>query len=115
MGKEDVNKGIAVTTNDCEAEEEKRSKQYNVRCVRNIGSVSPQKSENIQAQQTQNAANQNENDKILKKDGSEIFVKVVEVGVREIIYIQNGNKYTLPKSEVFKITYSNGSKDVFSE
>lgn len=58
-------------------------------------------------------------DIILKRDGEEVPAKVIEVGLYEIKYKKcsnlEGPTYLIPKSDVFMITYSNGSKDVFKE
>jgi hypothetical protein len=59
----------------------------------------------------------NAQDVITRKNGSEIRAKVVEVGLSEVKYKMYGNEsgptYTLPKAEIFMITYEGGSKDVF--
>ena len=59
----------------------------------------------------------NAQDVILKTNGDEIQAKVKEIGVSEIKYKKFDNKsgpvYTILKSEVFMITYENGSKDWF--
>jgi len=58
-------------------------------------------------------------DKLLLRDGEEISVKVVEIGTKEIKYKncdnQQGPAISISKSDVFMITYPNGSKDVFKE
>ncbi len=57
-------------------------------------------------------------DLIIKKDGSEIETKVIEVGIDIIKYKkfdnQDGPVYSLEKEDVFMIRYGNGSKDVFN-
>jgi hypothetical protein len=56
-------------------------------------------------------------DIILKRTGDEIKAKVVEVGLDDIKYHRADNPdgpiYIVPKSDVFKITYKDGSSDVF--
>ena len=57
-------------------------------------------------------------DVIVKRDGSEIEAKVVEVGSSEVRYYKFGTTspvYSIKKNEVFMIRYENGSKDVFKE
>jgi hypothetical protein len=58
-------------------------------------------------------------DVILKRDGSEVKALVKEVGDDVIKYQkfdnQTGPLYSIKKSDVFMITYQNGSKDVFKE
>ena len=57
-------------------------------------------------------------DIIILKSGEEIPTIVVEVSVDVIKYKkidnQNGPTYSIAKSDIFMITYSNGTKDVFS-
>lgn len=57
-------------------------------------------------------------DVIVKKDGSTILSKVLEVGQEEIKYKrfdnQEGPTYTISKSELQAINYQNGAKDTFS-
>ncbi len=57
-------------------------------------------------------------DVIVKKDGSTIISKVLEVNIADIKYKkysnQNGPTYTISKSEVMAINYENGEKDVFT-
>lgn len=57
-------------------------------------------------------------DVIVKKDGSTILSKVLEVGESEIKYKKfdnlNGPTYTIKKSELQSINYQNGAKDTFS-
>jgi hypothetical protein len=58
-------------------------------------------------------------DLILFRNGDEVSVKVIEVGVDEIKYKKCDNSESILKSvlkkDVFMITYSNGSKDLFKE
>ena len=57
-------------------------------------------------------------DVIVKKDGSTILSKVIEVGNNEIKYKRydnlSGPTYTINKSELLSINYQNGAKDTFS-
>ena len=57
-------------------------------------------------------------DVIVKKDGSTILSKVLEVGQSEIKHKkfdnQDGPTYTIKKSELQSINYQNGAKDTFS-
>jgi len=57
-------------------------------------------------------------DVIVKKDGSTILAKVLEVSIDNIKYKkhsnQNGPTYTIAKSEILVINYENGEKDNFS-
>lgn len=57
-------------------------------------------------------------DVIVKKDGSTILSKVLEVGQEEIKYRKfdnlEGPTYTIQKSELQSINYQNGAKDTFS-
>lgn len=57
-------------------------------------------------------------DVIVKKDGSTILSKVLEVGQEEIKYKKfdnlEGPTYTIQKSELQAINYQNGAKDTFS-
>ena len=57
-------------------------------------------------------------DVIVKKDGSTILSKVLEVGQNEIKYKKHDNldgpTYTISKSELQAINYQNGAKDTFS-
>jgi hypothetical protein len=58
----------------------------------------------------------NAQDVILKTNGDEVNVKVQEVGSDAVKYKKadgSGPVYTIPKSEVFMITYESGDKDVF--
>ena len=56
-------------------------------------------------------------DVIVKKDGSTILSKVIEIGTTEIKYKkwnnQNGPNYTIAKSDVQAINYESGEKDTF--
>lgn len=58
-------------------------------------------------------------DVIVKKDGSTILSKVVEIGSAEVKYKkfsnQNGPTYTIPKSEIQAINYENGEKENFTD
>ena len=58
-------------------------------------------------------------DVIVKKDGSTILSKVLEVGQNEIKYKKydnlEGPTYTINKSELQAINYQNGAKDTFSD
>lgn len=58
-------------------------------------------------------------DVIVKKDGSTILSKVIEIGTTEVKYKkwnnQNGPNYTILKSDVQAINYENGVKDTFSD
>lgn len=57
-------------------------------------------------------------DVIVKKDGSTILSKVLEINNSDIKYkkysIINGPTYTISKSEILAINYENGDKDDFS-
>ncbi len=57
-------------------------------------------------------------DVIVKKDGSTILSKVIEIGQEEIKYKKfdnlDGPIYTVQKSEIQSINYQNGAKDTFS-
>lgn len=57
-------------------------------------------------------------DVIVKKDGSTILSKVIEVNQKDIRYKkhsnQNGPTYTIDKSEIMTINYENGEKDDFA-
>ena len=56
-------------------------------------------------------------DVIVKKDGSTILSKVLEVNKGDIRYKKHSNQkgptYTLDKSEILSINYENGDKDTF--
>lgn len=58
-------------------------------------------------------------DVIVKKDGSTILSKVIEIGTSEIKYKkysnQNGPTYTITKSEIQAINYENGEKETFND
>ena len=58
-------------------------------------------------------------DVIVKKDGSTILSKVIEIGTSEIKYKkysnQNGPTYTITKSEIQAINYENGEKETFTD
>ena len=58
-------------------------------------------------------------DKIYKKDGQIIEAKVYQVSLDGIVFRMfdnlTGPEYTIPKGDVMKIVYSNGSSDVFKE
>lgn len=58
-------------------------------------------------------------DVIVKKDGSIILSKVIEIGTTEVKYKkwnnQNGPNYTISKSDVQAINYENGEKESFGE
>ncbi len=57
-------------------------------------------------------------DVIVKKDGSTIASKVLEINQNEIKYKkfnnQNGPTYSISKSEILSINYENGEKDMFN-
>ena len=57
-------------------------------------------------------------DVVVKKDGSTILAKVLEVNQDNIKYKkfsnQNGPTYTINLSEVMSVNYENGDKDVFN-
>ena len=58
-------------------------------------------------------------DVIVKKNGSTILSKVLEVNTADIKYKKfsnpNGPTYTINKSEVMSINYENGDKDTFND
>ncbi len=58
-------------------------------------------------------------DNIIKKDGTEVLSKVIEIGETHIKYKNfsnlNGPVYTIPISDVFMVKYENGEKDIFKE
>lgn len=58
-------------------------------------------------------------DVIVKKDGSTIISKVLEINTSDIKYKKqsnlNGPTYTISKSEIMSINYANGEKDDFNE
>lgn len=58
-------------------------------------------------------------DKMLLRNGDDIEVKIVEIGLEEIKYKKcdnlEGPTISILKKDVFMITYPNGTKDVFKE
>ncbi len=56
-------------------------------------------------------------DVIVKKDGSTVLSKVIEIGITEVRYKkwnnQNGPNYTILKSDIQAINYENGEKETF--
>jgi hypothetical protein len=60
---------------------------------------------------------QEECDEILTQKGESIYAKVLEISPSEVKYKKcdflSGPTYTIERNDVFMITYSNGSKDVF--
>ncbi|MCF6365677.1 MAG: DUF4190 domain-containing protein [Bacteroidales bacterium] len=76
---------------------------------------------NIDNNEFQNRRNQKnyivDCDNIILKNGKEISGKVLEVGITEIKYKKcdnlNGPIFTLKKSDILMIRYSNGTKDIF--
>ena len=58
-------------------------------------------------------------DVIVKKDGSTILSRVIEIGTTEVKYKkwnnQKGPNYTILKSDVQAINYENGEKETFSD
>ena len=55
-------------------------------------------------------------DLLVKKNGDEINVKILEVNSSEVKFKnQSGDVHTLPSSEVFMIKYANGDKDIFQD
>ncbi len=58
-------------------------------------------------------------DKIFRRDGKVIDVKIKNVGVVNIIYVKMSNvtgpEYSIPKSDVEKIKYENGSEETFKQ
>lgn len=65
---------------------------------------------------SQTTGNSQYNDILTLQTGEDIKCKVLEVGVYEIKYQKEGIApiYSVLKSDVFSITYPNGSKDVFT-
>ena len=65
------------------------------------------------------AVNASAQDVIVKKDGSTIVSKVLEITSTEVKYKkftnQNGPTYTIPKTEIQAINYENGEKETFGE
>jgi len=61
--------------------------------------------------------NANSQDVITKKDGTDINVKVKEITIDAVKYLnfdnQNGPLYTISKTDVFRIKYENGEVDSF--
>ncbi len=57
-------------------------------------------------------------DNIILKNGEEISGKILEIGITEIKYKKceniNGPTYTIKKSDVLMIRYSNGTKEIFT-
>ncbi|MDR1973939.1 MAG: hypothetical protein LBQ31_04605 [Bacteroidales bacterium] len=56
-------------------------------------------------------------DIIYFSNGDELNAKVTEIGIYEIKYLRPGTTtptYTVPRSDVFKIVYEDGTQDVFS-
>jgi len=58
-------------------------------------------------------------DKIYKTDGDVISAKIKSIGTKTVTYTrfdnQSGPEYTIVKNQVTKITYQNGSEDVFDD
>ncbi|WP_185288608.1 hypothetical protein [Chryseobacterium lactis] len=58
-------------------------------------------------------------DKVVRKNGASFDAKVLEVGGAEITYKESDNLdgpiHSLRKSDIYKITYSNGKEDVFGK
>ena len=58
-------------------------------------------------------------DVIVKKDGSTILSKVIEIGTSEVKYKKysnpDGPTYTIAKSEIQAINYENGEKETFTD
>jgi hypothetical protein len=58
-------------------------------------------------------------DVIVKKDGTTILSKVIEIGTTEVKYKkfsnQDGPTYTITKAELQAINYENGDKDTFND
>lgn len=65
------------------------------------------------------AGNTYAQDKLYKKNGDMLQVKVTEIGTRTVSYKklnnENGPSYTIPKGDVARIEYENGSEDYFGE
>lgn len=63
--------------------------------------------------------NMSAQDVIVKKDGSTILSKVLEVNPNDVKYKkfsnQNGPTYTINKLEILSINYENGDKDMFDD
>jgi len=60
----------------------------------------------------------NAQDVIIKKDGNELKVKVIEIALDNVKYKKadniDGPLYNISKNEIFMIKYQNGDKDVFN-
>ncbi|MCP3928936.1 MAG: hypothetical protein GY705_07535, partial [Bacteroidetes bacterium] len=58
-------------------------------------------------------------DRIIKTDGEEIDVKIVEVGIRDIKYkkcnLEDGPTYSIDREDVFIIRYTNGEKEIITD
>ena len=58
-------------------------------------------------------------DVIVKKSGEKVEAKVLEIGISGITYKKfsnpDGPSYVIPKSEVDRITYENGTEDTFGD
>ena len=58
-------------------------------------------------------------DRIYRRDGKVLEVKIKTVGIVNIIYVKMSNitgpEYSVPKSEVEKIKYENGSEETFRQ
>lgn len=58
-------------------------------------------------------------DKISKKNGTTLDVKLIEIGTSNITYKEldnlEGPTHSLDKSEIYKVTYNNGKTDVFGK
>ena len=63
--------------------------------------------------------NTNAQDLIIKKDGSDISAKILEITISEVKYKKfdnlSGPIFTMLKSDVLMIRYENGTKDIFNE
>jgi len=61
--------------------------------------------------------NANSQDVIIKKDGTDINVKVKEITIDAVKYLnfdnQNGPLYTISKTDIFRIKYENGKVESF--
>lgn len=57
-------------------------------------------------------------DIVIMKNGDEVEVKIIEVGIETITYKKqnyiDGPNFIIPKKDIFMIKYKNGTKDVFS-
>jgi opacity protein-like surface antigen len=87
------------------------TQRNNVPAITNTTNVPTATNEPARVQQQGNA------DLIVKTNGEEIRVRVEEVGHTEIRYKRFGNEtgptFTIRKSDVFMITYADGTRDVF--